>query len=424
MPKNFENLLDYIQTLTIIDTHEHLPAFEEKREFETDFLCEYLFHYFNSDLVSSGMPLETLEVVMDHNKPLMDRWKLVEPFWENSRNTGYGRALDHSVRILYGIPGINSKTAEAVADAFQKSLTPGRFKHVLKDVCRIHTSIHDNLDHENRECDRELFSPLFMADEWIHPPSYDFMIGRAKKYGVRLHRLEDWQDACSLAFEEAVRQGIVAVKSALAYDRTIAYPRPHYSDAEAAFSDAVTASLKSGRSMQYPPGKAFEDHMMHYICRLAGENGLTFQIHTGIQEGYGNYLYASNPLHLNNLFFDYPEVKFDVFHISYPWYMELAALAKQFQNVYIDMCWAHIISPEASVRALSEFLDSVPVNKISAFGGDYVFIDGVAGHLHMAQINVARVLDKKVEQGVFDLDEAKVIAKKLFFDNPSALFGI
>ena len=38
---------------------------------------------------------------------------------------------------------------------------------------------------------------------------------------------------------------------------------------------------------------------------------------------------------------------FDIFHIGYPYQQTLSALAKNFANVYIDMCWAHIISPDS-----------------------------------------------------------------------------
>ena len=48
------------------------------------------------------------------------------------------------------------------------------------------------------------------------------------------------------------------------------------------------------------------------------------------------------------------------------------------------MCWAHMISPTASINALIEYLDSVPTNKNSAFGGDYRFVDGVYGHQYLA----------------------------------------
>ena len=39
-----------------------------------------------------------------------------------------------------------------------------------------------------------------------------------------------------------------------------------------------------------------------------------------------------------------------------------------FPNVFIDMCWAHIISPAAVTAALADFLDGVPFNKIMGFG--------------------------------------------------------
>jgi hypothetical protein len=82
-------------------------------------------------------------------------------------------------------------------------------------------------------------------------------------------------------------------------------------------------------------------------------------------------------------------VNFDLFHISYPFQGTASALCKNFPNVFIDMCWAHIISPSASMQALDDFLDAVPYNKISAFGGDYLLVDGVYGHLYMARQNVA-----------------------------------
>ena len=51
---------------------------------------------------------------------------------------------------------------------------------------------------------------------------------------------------------------------------------------------------------------------------------------------------------------------------------------------------------------LREFLDAVPANKISAFGGDYCFVDGVAGHLEIARRNVARALAEKVKIDIFE----------------------
>jgi predicted TIM-barrel fold metal-dependent hydrolase len=157
---------------------------------------------------------------------------------------------------------------------------------------------------------------------------------------------------------------------------------------------------------------------------LAAKKNLTFQFHTGLQEGNGNIIYNSDPSLLSNLFLEYPDVDFDLFHMGYPYQNVVSALAKNFPNVYIDMCWAHIISPEASVNALIEWIDSVPVNKISAFGGDYIFIDGVYGHQYIARGNVSKSLTKKVNDGVFGIDRAKEISEMLFYTNPCKIFKL
>ena len=127
------------------------------------------------------------------------------------------------------------------------------------------------------------------------------------------------------------------------------------------------------------------------------------------------------PRLLNNLFLAYPNVKFDLFHISYPYSGEAAALAKMFPNVFIDMCWAHIISPAAVTAALADFLDGVPFNKIMGFGGDYGFVDGVYGHLVLARENISRVLAEKVKLGVFGVEQAVKIGEHLLYHNPKGL---
>jgi len=164
--------------------------------------------------------------------------------------------------------------------------------------------------------------------------------------------------------------------------------------------------------------------MMHFILGLANKRNLTFQFHTGLQEGSGNIIYHSDPALLSNLFLEYPDIDFDIFHIGYPYQQVLSVLAKTFPNVYIDMCWAQMISPTASINALAEWVDSVPLNKISAFGGDYAFIDGVYGHQHLARLNVSKALARKVKEGVFDLEKAKEISEMLFYQNPLKIFKL
>jgi len=419
-PELYEEIFEQVQQMPVVDTHEHLPYCDEVRDRNTDVLKEYLLHYMSSDIISAGMNKSEMEKVVDTSIPIIERWAMVEPYWEICRYTGYGRALDISVRKIYGIDGIRRDTIEELNDAFLKSLVPGHFRYVLKDLCNIRVALLDGSSGKY-ECDRGLFRRVWRPEGYIKPNGAEFINMLEKDFSIKICTLDDWLEAFDRELEEALLSGVVALKCGLAYSRSLHFKKVDYKTANSIFNKSLE-DLKKNKTSTFPV--ELQDFMMHYVLKKAGEKNLTVQFHTGLQEGNGNMLANSNPLLLNNLFLEYPNVNFDIFHIGYPFQGIAAALCKNFQNVFIDMCWAHIISPAASMQALDDFLDAVPYNKISAFGGDYVLVDGVYGHLYMARQNVSRVLARKVEYGVFSFEKAIDIAQALFYDNPVRIFKL
>jgi predicted TIM-barrel fold metal-dependent hydrolase len=165
-----------------------------------------------------------------------------------------------------------------------------------------------------------------------------------------------------------------------------------------------------------------QDFMVHQLIQLAIQHDLPIQIHTGLQEGNENIISNADPTHLLNLFMEYQEAKFDIFHGSYPYISELAVIAKNFPNVYIDMAWLHIVSPYIARCALAEWLDTVPANKILGFGGDYVFVEGIYGHSVIARENIAWTLAEKIEKQGYTVTETKQLAANLLRNNALNLF--
>jgi predicted TIM-barrel fold metal-dependent hydrolase len=243
--------------------------------------------------------------------------------------------------------------------------------------------------------------------------------------GRPVRTLDDWVEGFDRELEEAAASGIAGLKCALAYERSIAFAPVAAAAAQDAFAEAIAAWDRAGRAPDAatPLPVPAQDFMMHHQLRRAAERGFAYQFHTGLQEGNGNLLANSDPMLLNPLFLAHPGVRFDLFHMGWPFAEVATALCKNFPNVFVDMCWAHIISPVAARRALSGFLDALPFTKISAFGGDYLFVDGVYGHLQVARENVARVLAEKVQEGTFGRKQALVVAQALFHDNPARIFG-
>lgn len=434
MKDYYTEIFEYINTLKIIDTHEHLPCREEDRLQDLDVIQEFLAHYFNSDLISAGLPKKDYKRVVEEKMPVIKRWKLVEPYWETAQYTGYGRALSISAKDLYGIDKIDANNIEELNNKFLKTVAPGRFKEILKDKCKIETSLlcvdvidsdYDPAVDRSAICDKDLFSPVYMLKDLVYPNMWSQFERIERQSGIKVTSFSKYLEAAESIIEKAYVLGVVALKNYLAYLRSLKYERVEISSAEEEFNQIFkTRHIPDWHEQPAVTGKKFQDYMFHFILGIANEKNLRVQLHTGIQEGSGNILSNSDPKLLTNLFLEYPDVAFDIFHMSYPFQNELTVLAKNFQNVYIDMCWAHIVSPNASVNALCEWFDTVPLNKISAFGADYLFIDGVYGHLKLAQANIAKALSIKIGEGLFDVDKAKNIAKMLFYDNPKGLFKL
>lgn len=420
MNKYYEEILEYVDSLTIIDSHEHLPGREASREHDTDILKEYLRHYFDRDLVSAGMKPADMQIVRDPRRPFGERWKMVEPYWDLARNTGYGRSLDLAVKKIYGAERIDGSTIEGLNEAFLKTLEQqGHFRKVLKDLCKIEYSVLDS----DLNCDREFFRSAYRLDKFIFLFTWWDIEGVEEEAGIPITCLDDWLEACEIMMDRAFEKGAVVLKCALAYERSLLFERVTKQEAEECFNRFFrNKGIADWDYRMLYTTKAFQDYMMHYILRLANRRGLTLQIHTGLQEGNGNQISHSDPSQLSNLFLEYPNVTFDLFHIGYPYQHVMSALGKMFPNVYLDMCWAHIISPAACVTCLGEWLDSVPVNKIIAFGGDYCLVDGVYGHQTLARMDVSRTLSQKVEDGIFGVEEAKWMAKRMFYENPKSIY--
>lgn len=419
--KTFDEILDTIEGFQIVDTHEHLPPRESARTADSDVLSEWLTHYFCCDLISAGLSDEALAAAVDASGDLLKRWEIVEPFWQAAKSTGYGRALELSARDLYGIPTITRETISDLNKAFVAARGRGRhFDYVLKEKSRIALSVLDS----DLECDARYFASVCHIHDFIMPRHRVNCATVGRQVGVQVHRLADWEEAMRLTIEDGFAKGAVVIKITAAYVRSLHFPKTDYASAERDLNELFSERNSPGWREGIKAGEALQNYMMHALLRLADQQGLTVQIHTGLQEGNGNVIADSNPTHLTNLFLEYGDVKFDVFHMGYPYVMELGALAKNFRNVFIDMCWGHIISPEAARRALVEWLDAVPANKISAFGGDYCFVDGVYGHQYLARRNVAASLAQKVEDDSFDMDRAKEIARAVFVDNPIRILNL
>lgn len=420
---NREWLLAQLQGMPVIDTHEHLEPEARRIRVRRDIIGLYMTHYASTDVILAGMPAGQMTMLQGDTLSLEEKWRMLRPYWELCRNTAYFRALQRASADLYGISIVDDETIGPLNQAFLAANQPGLYQRILKDKCGIEYAVVDALFEENpgriEPPDQRFFREAAKYDHFMEMDDACELDLLGHAYGTSFYTFSDYVTLLGHTMQAASRErGIVAVKTAAAYERSLDFGVPSRFDAEQVFD-----RMLRGDRLDAATRKPLQDYLMHHVISLAEDLGLPVQIHTGLQEGVGGYLPDSRPAHLIPLFQQHPGARFDVFHFSYPYGFELAAIAKQFPNVWVDMCWTHVISQNHAVHALEELLEILPSNKILGYGGDYIFVEGTYAHLQFARENIAQALANRIDRSRLNRVDALTIAGRLLHDNAAALFG-
>lgn len=415
--KGFENRIrQAIDTMPVVDTHEHLASFEALSKSKTlDFM--WLFHqYADDDIKSAGMSKPQFATLLTDSLTVVEKWKILQPFYDASFNTAYNRVTLLSVDRLFGIKQFDDQSVQLLTDKLRKAYQTDWYQTVLREKCRIDFLINDSRPAPG---DPEFFRytsrfDYFQLDAKIKIEQL------ARQQETTITTLGDLEETLKRDFEKAVQAGLTTIKNSSAYYRSLFYEDVNREKAETVFRQVMESSIPLAPEVAKP----LADYLMHRVLDLARQYNKPIQIHTGLQAGDGNYIENANPALLANLFLKYRDVRFVLFHGGYPFGSELASLAKNFRNVYIDLCWLYIISPSYSERYLHEWLETVPANKILAFGGDYENVENIYGHLLFAKEILSNVLIEKVRSRYFTEEEALKVARMLLHDNAVNLFEL
>ena len=125
-----------------------------------------------------------LKMVNNKSLPLIDRWEILEPFWQATRNTGYARVVIIAARDLYGIKDINAESVEQLSRKINDSYQTGWYKKVLKDNAKIDLSI---VDVGHVKPDHEFYYHVERFDRFISVFSASEINDLGKKYEVEIY---------------------------------------------------------------------------------------------------------------------------------------------------------------------------------------------------------------------------------------------
>lgn len=404
-----ESLHNYISTLPAIDCHEHtfLP---EALPQPVDLWTLVRNSDVGDDLISAGMPASSRSSL---------NWEQVEPYLPAVRNTGFYRSLLLACRHLFDFPyeDITATNWQKLSAQIQAANTRSDwYEEVLQRRANIRLILRVQGDEADPYAlNREFFGPLIKFDDWILTTAPAQCEKLAHQFDGSARTFSAYLEALDAAFQQARERGAVGAKSMLAYHRTLEVSQPTQAEVEHLFG---RADLSAGEA------KTFQDFMAHAVAERAGAFGLPYQTHIGYGSWQSNITRQANPLLLNPLFEAHRQTKFVLLHGGYPFIGEMGTLAKNHPNVYLESGWLAYIAPAAYRRAMSEWLDSVPSNKILAFSADCLHIEQTYGALLFTRHLLAQTLTEKIESEGWSEELAQVVAVHLMSQNAAELYNL
>ena len=413
-------LAEHIQHSWLVDTHEHLQPESAWVDGGPDVLVDLFGNYVAADLISAGASQEAVDLLLDNgNDDVEQRWQGVSEAWSHCRFTGYGEAVRHAAREVYGMDDITVAAIEAAADVNRRLRRPGERRRILRERGRLD---HVQIDDMQWLCAPDESGPEFFLYDFS---LRDFAIGNpdlqalAQETGIEVRDVASL-DAGLAALYAKYGPLAIAVKTQHAYDRTLRWRKRTPTEVA-----PVLAKHLRGDALDVAERLCLGDWCLDRGAALAREHNLPLKIHTGYYAGNNRMpVDFIKPGHLCALLAEHLDTRFVLMHSAWPYDAELAALAKHYANVWVDMCWAWSIDPHSNVDYLRRMVHSVPLNKIFAYGGDTAWPNMVVAYAQQARQGLTRALQAEVDEGTMNEAEAMALATQLMQGNQYACFDV
>jgi hypothetical protein len=421
--KCYDELRGYLATIPLVDCHDHSGSLGAK---PTDPIKAVIDWYMVSDLTSASSDA-AVEVIMDEERPLEERWPVLEAAWKRTKYTGYAQVVRRAIKHFYGEDDLTLAALLRIKERMIDFSDPVIFEQTLEsagiavrigDVWMNTAAIQGTLKLPPR-------SRLAISLPIYH------LIKRVEDVRACVHplrrtvtSLDEYLEACREMFTLCKQFGAVCFKDQSAYDRPIDYGNPSQAEAEAAFNWMMADPR---RSLSYPEGnRPLGDYLFNQFMRMARDLDLPVQIHTGHMAGVRNDIRKTNAILLTPLLEMHRDTRFDLFHANWPYSGELLYLGKNYPNVTLDFCWANMVDPIYCQQMFQQAVSSMPHAKIHGYGSD---LDGGTmasawAHADLARDNMAMALANLVELEYLGLDEAKEIAWGWLFGNANQFFRL
>ena len=417
----FDELYTEISKIPVYDTHEHLCTQDEVLESSTDFF-DLMWSYVCDDALSAGMSKSEWLYIRDKNNRFDDRWERFERVMPYICNCAYFGVVCRTLNAL-GIESDGYEGALRFSEIINARKNKNYFSDTFQDMGIVRVN---NLSEDYRiPCgfDSNIFEIIPTVSEITNALVSD--CHTLNDYcGVDIRTLNDVTDAIKALFSLYKSAGVRSIKIGSGYFRELNFDQPDIDGASKQFeATRITKALAEDDRKLYGARqwttdlKLLDDYIIWHVLESALEHSMAVHIHTGMHAWNYNNPKRAHCGGLIKIINTFKDLKIVLLHCGFPHADDALLLAKYYPNTFLNFTWVNVLDRFESPRLLNRALEMVPVNKICAFGGDYMHIENIRGALDGVREMLAEVFALRIERGIIKESQALEISKNLLLDN-------
>lgn len=440
---SFSDISALVNGIEIFDTHEHVAGFDwgfatTDASMSPTHPRKSLPHILMNDLLRCIIPSTGMEAA--HLAPDLWKiedapayWRAMQPALEELRGATVYTAIRRGLQELYGFEGdeitddnweeLNrrvTKTYEAKgAPAWLLEVAERAHVKAMIQMAHLPYLIEywPSLNNSRREKERVLVKPSLILEPFFWS-GFEPDRSQAREKTMELLNIhpcnyEEHLEFMHAAVKRHKQEGGAAVKFICAYQRSLYFE-------EVSDDEARRLYAKNPAKLNDDEMLRLQNNLVWHLLRLARELELPVQIHTG----YSTPTTKGDPEHLYNLVRhpEFGKVNFYFCHAGWPNNGALSIMARTYANVHFGFCWIPGLSTALATRMMDEMFDIVPANKMLV-GMDCGSIESFYGTTVMTRDIIARVLARKVDDGLISRRAASTLAHRVLHDNAAKLFA-
>ena len=338
-------------------------------------------------------------------------------YFQQVRFNSYFHWLEIGLQHLYDLSmPLNESTWELFDERIKAAgRDPNHHLGILKNQCHYEQILLDAYWAPGSDNGHpELFKPVYRINQFLFGYSPEAKDHNGNNPFQNYHwsttiSLDEYITLMEHQIIEQKKAGCIALKSALAYDRGLDFSDPSIVQAQRGFQNPNAGPAEI---------KAFQNYVFRQLCRIAAEQNLPLQCHTGLGR-----LEKTNAMQMKPVIEEYPDTQFVLFHGGYPWIQDVCALVHNFPNVYADLCWLPILSGPSCKSLVREMIEIGTLDRMM-WGCDTWTSEESYGAMIAAKQVLSAVFAEYVDDGYLSCTDAIDFMDHIFYRNPKEMFRL